>query len=60
MLLHLLSSNEKKTLNKNWIEINIAYFPFQLPSAQYNDNIKIELMFTHMYNFTEKKECFWE
>lgn len=48
---------EKKTLNKNCIEINIAYFPFQLPIAQYNDSIKIEIMLTHMSNFTEKKNA---
>lgn len=46
---------EKKTLNKNCIEINIFYFPFQLPIAQYNDSIKIEIMLTHMSDFTEKK-----
>lgn len=46
---------EKETLNKNYIEINIFYFPFQLPIAQYNDSIKIEIMLTHMSDFTEKK-----
>lgn len=46
---------EKKTLNKNCIEINIFYFPFQLTIAQYNDSIKIEIMLTHMSDFTEKK-----
>lgn len=46
---------EKKSLNKNYIEINIFYFPFQLPIAQYNDSIKIEIMLTHMSDFTEKK-----
>lgn len=48
---------EKKTLNKNCIEINIAYFPFQLSIAQYNDSIKIEIMLTHMSDFTKKKNA---